>query len=437
MSYEPQHLLEVRNLALAPNKQAALQVPVALASYTQRPRLPGTSFAQIQKQYFSDEQLANKGHQWPTLKVPTQYTTAFDATWDLDSFVAGWLMAFSMGSVVVSGAGPFTHVFKFIQSSNQMPVTSVLFQDTNDIFYQMPDLAISDLVITGKDTGTAQAQFKMVGTGKYVDGAVPLPPITVPQYLLASDTDILIGVPSPQIAPVLAPVVNGALAGATYFVRITYTTAAGETLAGPESSIVVPANSVPQVISPAAMLGATGWNAYISTATGAETKQNVAPNAIGAPFQLPAAGLIAGTALPLATTALSSIKERVREWQVHLAMDMSPHRAPGGGLFATFMKVLKQRATCTLQVAAKDVDDMRSLFINDTLRELQININSGPSQQLLMKFPGIFFTTQLSAQGVELTWQLTAGDQDVIKNGVNEVFQATVINNVPAYMIAA
>src|SRR5437016_8319732 len=131
MSYEPQHIYEVKNTAIAPNKQNAFGTAVASASYTQRPRNPGTAFAAITKTYYGDEQMANKGHQWPTLKIPTQTLTAFDATWDVDSFLAGWLMAFALGSVTVTGAGPYTHTFKFLQSSNQMLVNSILFHDTN------------------------------------------------------------------------------------------------------------------------------------------------------------------------------------------------------------------------------------------------------------------------------------------------------------------
>ncbi len=437
MSYEPQHIYEVKNTAIAPNKQNAFGTAVAAASYTQRPRNPGTAFAAITKTYYSDEQMANKGHQWPTYKVPTQTLTAFDGTWDVDSFLAGWLMAFSLGSVTVTGAGPYTHTFKFLQSSNQMPVTSVLFQDTTDVIYQLPDLAFSEVIITGKDFGPLSAQFKMIGSGKWVDGSVAFPAVAIPNYLLGSDADVLLGPPSPRDAPVLTSAVAGALAQTTYYCRITYVDAAGETLAGPESSLLVPANSVPVCPSPVATLGATGWNCYMSSAMGTETKQNVGAIAIGVQFQLPNTGLIVGAALPTATTALTSIKERIREWQVHLVMDMVPHRAPGGGLIATFMKVLKQRATCTLQVAAKDADDIRTLFINDTTRELQINVNSGAAAQLNMKFPGISFTTQLAAQGVEEIWQCNSGDQDVFKNGLNEVFQATVINNQSAYMVGA
>ncbi len=437
MAYEPQHIYQVKNTALAANKQNAYGTAVAAASYTQRPRNPGTAFAQIAPSFYSDDQAANKGHQWPTLRVQTQSATAFDGSWDVDSFFAGWLMAFSMGSVAVVGAGPYTHTFKFLQSTNQMPVTSILFQDTNDVIYQLPDLALTEVVLTGKDVGPIASQFKMVGSGKYVDGAVAFPAVANPSYLLGSDADILLGVPSPQYAPAMTSAVSGALAQTTYYVRQTYVTAAGETLAGPESSLLVAANSVPVVPSPPAMPGATGWNCYLSSATGTETKQNVGAINIGTQFQLPGTGLIAGAALPTTTTALTSIKERVREWQVTLAMEMVPHRAPGGGMNAIFTKVLKQRATCSLQVAAKDTDDIRTLHINNTMRELQINCNSGAAAQLNMKFPGIFFNAQLNAQNVEEIWQVTAGEQDVIKNGLNEVFQAVVINNQSAYLVGA
>src|SRR5579864_5493119 len=175
MPYEPQSILISKNVALAANKQNAYQTPVAAAAYVSRPRTPGTSFASITPTFYSDEQLSNKGHQFPTTKQRTMQATTFDGTWDVDNFLAGWLFAFAMGSDTVSGAGPYTHLFKFLQSTNQMPVTTLLHQDTNDVIYQLPDMVISDLQITGKDSGPIQAQFKMVGSGKNVDGAVALP----------------------------------------------------------------------------------------------------------------------------------------------------------------------------------------------------------------------------------------------------------------------
>jgi len=331
MAYEPQHILEVHNLALAPNKQNTFGTAVSGASYTQRPRTDGTAFAMIDHDDYGDMDMANKGHQWPTFAVPTQFRTSFDMKIDVDSFLAGWLPFFCMGAETVTGAGPYTHTIKFLQSSNQAPVTSLYIEDTADIKYQFPDMAISELHLSGSEKGPIAAQIKMIGSGKYVDGSVALPAVATPTFLFGSDTDILIG---------------------------------------------------------------------------------------------PQAGAV-------------SIKERVRGWDVTITAEMVPHYAPGGGLNASFMKVLKQRATFSIQVAAKDTDDMRTLDLNNTLREVQINTNSGASAQLNLKFPGVQVRAQLSAQGVEEIWTVQSAENKVFKSGSNEVFQATVINNIAAYGVGA
>lgn len=101
--------------------------------------------------------------------------------------------------------------------------------------------------------------------------------------------------PSP---PSLSSIASGVLGGATYFVKITYQTAQGETLPSTETSLSVAANHVVQVASPSVAAGATGWNVYISTATNTEKKQNAAPIPIGTAFTEPNTGLIAGANPP-------------------------------------------------------------------------------------------------------------------------------------------
>lgn len=122
------------------------------------------------------------------------------------------------------------------------------------------------------------------------------------------------GVPiCPPVNGALTQTVAGALAGATYFVRSTYVNSAGETLASPETSLAVSANNVLNVASPAASVGATGWNVYVSTATGTETRQNGAnPIAIGSPWVEPNTGLVAGAALPGANTTNALINPLIR-----------------------------------------------------------------------------------------------------------------------------
>ncbi len=135
----------------------------------------------------------------------------------------------------------------------------------------------------------------------------------------SAEATINIGVGTPP-APVLSAVVAGSLAAATYYAKITYVDAFGETLPSAETSLAVAANSVPSVASPAASGDATGYNVYLSTATGTETKQNATPIAIGTAWTAPATGLIAGAALPSASTALG------------LMVVASPNGAPTGAI---------------------------------------------------------------------------------------------------------
>lgn len=105
---------------------------------------------------------------------------------------------------------------------------------------------------------------------------------------------------APPLIPVLSQSAGGAIAVVSYFVRITYVTAAGETAVSDEATLSVKTNFLLNVASPAgdgAAL-ATGWNVYVANTAGTETKQNVTPIAIGTVWVEPTGGLIAGAALP-------------------------------------------------------------------------------------------------------------------------------------------
>jgi len=103
-------------------------------------------------------------------------------------------------------------------------------------------------------------------------------------------------------APTLASAGGGTIAATTYYAKITYLNGAGETVGSGESSLAVAADNLLVVDSPLAYINATGWNVYVSTATGAETKQNTGAIAIGTNWTEPAAGLISGAALPASNT---------------------------------------------------------------------------------------------------------------------------------------
>jgi Phage gp6-like head-tail connector protein len=125
-------------------------------------------------------------------------------------------------------------------------------------------------------------------------GAKPLQLVNYPLTSPAS----LAGT-APPVAPTLGQVAGGSLPAASYYVRITYVTAQGETAVSGESFLQVKVNNLLQVTSPAidTLNLATGWNVYVSNAAGGETLQ-ASGIAIGTSWTEPISGLVTGAAMP-------------------------------------------------------------------------------------------------------------------------------------------
>ena len=106
---------------------------------------------------------------------------------------------------------------------------------------------------------------------------------------------------APPLSPVLAAVFGGSLAAQSYWVRISYVTASGETPASAEITAQYAARSLLQVASPGADAAglAKGWNVYVGLSTMTGILQNTSPIAIGTPWTMPATGLLnSGAAAP-------------------------------------------------------------------------------------------------------------------------------------------
>jgi hypothetical protein len=131
-----------------------------------------------------------------------------------------------------------------------------------------------------------------------------------------------------------------------------------------------------------------------------------------------------------------SFKERNRGWTVTIENELVPNYAPGGQLIASYTRTGKQRATVQVQIAAKDVDDIRTLINNDTIQEMDIITNSGANATLTLKFPGMYFKGQLQASGDEEVWNIQTTEQEIIKSGASEIFQAVLLNSTATYLTA-
>ncbi|MGH9541481.1 MAG: glycosyl hydrolase family 28-related protein [Terriglobales bacterium] len=107
-------------------------------------------------------------------------------------------------------------------------------------------------------------------------------------------------------APTVTPTTGtGSLPSGNYYVKVTYTDPKGETLASAETGPVnLSATGELTVTAPTfAADDESGWNVYISTATGTETKQNSSAEGVGTNY-VQSAALTSGAALPGANTTL-------------------------------------------------------------------------------------------------------------------------------------
>lgn len=104
--------------------------------------------------------------------------------------------------------------------------------------------------------------------------------------------------PAAPAAPTLTSTAGGTITGATYYAKVTYVGAFGQTEPSGETSGAVSTNNLLVVDSPSAATDATGYNVYVATATGAETLQNSSPIAIGTNWTQPTTGLVTGSTPP-------------------------------------------------------------------------------------------------------------------------------------------
>ena len=141
-----------------------------------------------------------------------------------------------------------------------------------------------------------------------------------------------------------------------------------------------------------------------------------------------------------ASGAAASIKPRLRQAQYKITRTIEIQRAPGGSLYAVQANVEQQRASFSIvirTIATEGAAEPRTLMIANTLREVQININSGAAAQMNVKFPNAYVKTTPVMDGKFLAWQIDAGDQDLVKVGANEIIEATVINGQATYLTGA
>ena len=144
------------------------------------------------------------------------------------------------------------------------------------------------------DCGALQTHVYALAAGISVtpDCAYKINTVTSTAYTIAAPTN-----------GALTQTAGGTLAAATYYVKSTWVTASGQTTGATETSLAVSADNVLNVAAPASPpANATGWDVYVSTATGTETLQASGIGTATAWVE-PTTGLVSGAALPSSNTS--------------------------------------------------------------------------------------------------------------------------------------
>jgi hypothetical protein len=176
------------------------------------------------------------------------------------------------------------------------PGTWIFAARARDIANQLSaDLATVNLIVTNPNTTINQSVQEPNWIGTLVGGGIHHTGVIYPDGTLSPSSYSTIAAPP---TPGLSYQVGGLLSSQTFFVKITYAGSGTETTPSPEASLLVPADNLLTVASPASSGNAVGYNVYVSTTTGTETLQNGAPIAFGTNWVMPTSGLVAGATPP-------------------------------------------------------------------------------------------------------------------------------------------
>ena len=114
------------------------------------------------------------------------------------------------------------------------------------------------------------------------------------------------------------------------------------------------------------------------------------------------------------------------------------HKAPGGGLYGIFVRKGNPKFSLTTTFAAKDTDDIYTLFTNDTASDYELVVNSGASAQMTISIPAMHLkTTKIGFDGDMIIWQVENDETTNYQAAGVPPVTITVTNTLAAYLVGA
>jgi hypothetical protein len=121
-----------------------------------------------------------------------------------------------------------------------------------------------------------------------------------------------------------------------------------------------------------------------------------------------------------------------------LENQLTVHKAPGGGVYGIFVKKGNPKFSISTTIAAKDTDDVYTLFQNDTASSYSLSVNSGAAATLTIAIPQMHFkTTKLGFDGDMVVWQIEGDESSCYDLAGVSPITVTVVNVVAAYLTGA
>jgi hypothetical protein len=329
-----------RNLVLSPYIQPAWNTALADAKMTYRQRFDGAAVLERTITRRSDIDYAGKGTAFATNGQITAYDTKFTGLkHEATAWLAGYYLSLLMGQETVVGTtdgedtvAPYTHTFTFDESTRTAQKTTVYVEDTEDMHYMVPDMAVDEVTITINDIGAIMIESSLIGTGYWTEHTLDsVPDAPAETYLLNSDAALTFG-----------PV--------------------GET---------------------ASFIG------------------------------------------------------RHMNTTLKLQNQCVLHRAPGGGLYGIFVRKGNPKFSLSTTFAAKDTDDIYTLFQNDTACDYELAVNSGDDSQLTVSIPAMHLkTAKLGLDGDMVVWQVENDETTNYQAAGTPPITVAVVNSLAAYLTA-
>ena len=121
-----------------------------------------------------------------------------------------------------------------------------------------------------------------------------------------------------------------------------------------------------------------------------------------------------------------------------LQNQLQVHKAPGGGLYGIFVRKGSPKFSLSTTFAAKDADDIYTLYANDTASDYALTTNSGAAAQMTITVPAMHLkTTKLGFDGDMTVWQVENDETTNYQAAGTPPITLTVTSAVAAYLVGA